>query len=70
MPRHVWRGTHPLGRTDTDEEIQPGETFEPREAELDAFGDQIETAEPETCQAVKDDGEVCGRDLPCRYHSD
>jgi hypothetical protein len=23
----------------------------------------------ETCQTVKDDGEVCGRTLPCRYHS-
>jgi mRNA-degrading endonuclease toxin of MazEF toxin-antitoxin module len=23
-----------------------------------------------TCQAVKDDGEVCGRELPCRYHSE
>jgi hypothetical protein len=24
----------------------------------------------ETCDHVKDDGDVCGRDLPCRYHSD
>lgn len=24
----------------------------------------------QTCDEVKDDGEVCGRDLPCRYHSD
>ena len=24
----------------------------------------------ETCQAIKSDGEVCGRDLPCPYHSD
>jgi len=24
---------------------------------------------PATCQEVKTDGEVCGRDLPCRYHS-
>ena len=23
----------------------------------------------ETCDEVKDDGEVCGRDLPCQYHS-
>lgn len=26
--------------------------------------------EPETCQVVKADGEVCGREKPCRYHSD
>jgi hypothetical protein len=24
----------------------------------------------ETCDVVKSDGEVCGRDLPCPYHSD
>lgn len=24
----------------------------------------------ETCQVVKQDGEVCGRDLPCRFHSE
>ncbi|AFH22616.1 hypothetical protein OSG_eHP31_00020 [environmental Halophage eHP-31] len=24
----------------------------------------------ETCDAVKADGEVCGRELPCPYHSD
>lgn len=25
---------------------------------------------PGTCDVVKADGEVCGRDLPCPYHSD
>lgn len=24
---------------------------------------------PATCDVVKADGEVCGRPLPCRYHS-
>jgi hypothetical protein len=24
---------------------------------------------PETCDTVKSDGEVCGRELPCPYHS-
>lgn len=24
----------------------------------------------ETCDTVKSDGEVCGRDLPCPYHSE
>jgi len=23
-----------------------------------------------TCEVVKSDGEVCGRELPCAYHSD
>lgn len=26
--------------------------------------------EADTCQAVTNDGEVCGRELPCQYHSD
>lgn len=24
----------------------------------------------ETCEVVKNDGDVCGRDLPCRFHSE
>jgi hypothetical protein len=24
----------------------------------------------DTCDEVKSDGEVCGRELPCRYHTD
>jgi hypothetical protein len=24
----------------------------------------------DTCEVVKSDGEVCGRDLPCPYHDD
>ncbi|MFC4549385.1 MULTISPECIES: hypothetical protein [Halorussus] len=36
--------------------------------------DEEETTEGEdgsnTCDVVKSDGEVCGRDLPCAYHSD
>lgn len=24
---------------------------------------------PETCETVKNDNEVCGRELPCPYHS-
>jgi hypothetical protein len=26
--------------------------------------------QPDTCDTVKADGEVCGRELPCPYHSD
>jgi len=29
-----------------------------------------EGEETETCTVVKNDGEVCGRDLPCPYHSE
>ena len=27
------------------------------------------TDESATCDVVKSDGEVCGRELPCQYHS-
>ncbi|QLH80975.1 hypothetical protein [Halosimplex pelagicum] len=50
------------------------------EAELDPDDvvDEMEGDDPpddegddaETCDEVKSDGEVCGRDLPCPYHSD
>lgn len=29
-----------------------------------------DNAGTETCQEVKGDGETCGRELPCPYHSD
>lgn len=33
--------------------------------------DSIRVDEPPgTCDVVKTDGEVCGRELPCPYHSD
>ena len=35
------------------------------------YGDlEVPQDEPETCQVEKSDGEICGRELPCRYHSD
>lgn len=43
------------------------------------YADRYEWYEPDddespesavTCDVVKNDGEVCGRDLPCSYHSD
>lgn len=27
-------------------------------------------SDAETCDVIKNDGEVCGRELPCPYHSD
>lgn len=70
MPDYVWRGSHDLRRP-TDH-IAPGERFDPTESELRAYGDLIEAVEPEpeTCQTVKSDGEVCGRELPCQYHTE
>ena len=45
---------------------------EPVEEEVAA--DEEAVAEPEeevaTCEAVKADDEVCGRDLPCQYHDE
>lgn len=37
-------------------------------AEVDADADSGQ--ETDTCTVVKSDGEVCGRELPCQYHSD
>jgi hypothetical protein len=28
----------------------------------------VDDTEPDTCEVVKTDGEVCGRDRPCPYH--
>jgi len=33
-----------------------------------ANDDSDSTSDGETCDVVKGDGEVCGRDRPCRYH--
>lgn len=37
----------------------------------DAYGVTVADlviADTETCDAIKSDGDVCGRELPCRYH--
>jgi hypothetical protein len=31
---------------------------------------RVDTDDPETCDVVKQDGEVCGRQTPCPYHGD
>ena len=37
----------------------------------DGYGyDADELLVAETCDTVKSDGDVCGRELPCPYHSD
>lgn len=47
MASHRWTSTTRLKRHDTGERIEPGETFEPTESELRAFGDHIEAV---TCE--------------------
>lgn len=37
---------------------------------VDEDADQPAGDEPETCDVVKSDGEVCGRSLPCQYHTE
>lgn len=68
MAYYIWSSDTPRVRHGTGERIQPGEHFEPTDHELRAFRHCMEPVE--TCREVKDDGEVCGRDLPCRYHTD
>jgi hypothetical protein len=36
----------------------------------DWYDDAITVTGGDTCRVEKADGEVCGRDLPCQYHSD
>jgi hypothetical protein len=43
------------------------------DAWADRFGadaDDLLDDSTETCDAIKNDDEVCGRELPCPYHSD
>lgn len=62
--------------------VEYGDVFEPTDGELEAFGDVMEpvdgsagsddadAADAETCGVIKADGDVCGRELPCRFHTD
>lgn len=36
----------------------------------DEDDEDVDGEDTETCDVVKSDGEVCGRELPCPYHSD
>lgn len=66
MTTHRW--THPTPRVRrSGERIEEGDPFEPTAHELRCWPDRIEAI---TCQEVKDDGDVCGRELPCSYHTD
>lgn len=49
-----------------------GDRIEVSDAMADYLCDDLDEFETvvATCQEVKDDGEICGRELPCGYHSD
>jgi len=53
---------------DAGDEVDVGEQTAER---LTSRGDfEAVDNSPDACQTVKNDGEVCGRELPCPYHSD
>lgn len=60
---------HPLADS-TVESIDADRCPECMDAEAQSESESKESEESETCEVVKSDGEVCGRDLPCGYHSD
>lgn len=67
MPTHRWM--HPTPRVRLDGTvIEQGDTFEPTELEQKCWPDRFD--ELEQCQEEKADGEICGRTLPCQYHSE
>lgn len=67
MPRYRWTGVGPF-----DGDVEPGDVVDlpERAGEPQPEMVRVEEDAPETCDVVKSDGEVCGRELPCRYHSD
>lgn len=51
---HRWTSSTRLKRHNTGETIKPGETFEPTESELRAFGNQIEEVDDDPVPADLD----------------
>jgi hypothetical protein len=55
--------------------IEDGQVTLPTESDVRALADAHGVAVSalrvtETCEVVKSDGEVCGRERPCPYHDD
>lgn len=44
--------------------------YEVRDDEYDEIVCRVRGSEAETCETVKSDGEVCGREKPCSYHDE
>lgn len=73
MPRFTYHG--PARRFSTH--VRGGVTFGQGETKevSDDIAPQLDNNDDferagETCTVEKSDGEVCGRELPCRFHSD
>ena len=72
MAVYRWTSETDLVRHDTGERITRGELFEPTDHERRQWSGRMvkQAAEAvDVCTAVKQDGEVCGREKPCRYPS-
>lgn len=54
----------------------PDDAFEDSDSDSSSEDDEAESSEQdsssqtETCEEVKSDGEVCGRERPCPYHDE
>jgi len=73
MTEYRWTSETDLVRHDTGERITRGELFEPTDHERRQWPDRMvkqATEAVDVCTTEKSDGEICGRTLPCRYHSD
>jgi hypothetical protein len=51
-------------------DVDPDDIVYKEDGSPDGDEDADTNTEAETCDTVKSDGEVCGRELPCAYHSD
>lgn len=69
---------HPAARVTVRGEsyaIDDGRVELPTDADVQALADAhgVDPSDlrvTETCDVVKSDGEICGRELPCSYHSE
>ena len=55
----------------SDAVVRPvADAYDMAVSDLRADSDAREPPDGETCDTVKADGDVCGRELPCPYHSE
>lgn len=59
-----YRSAHQLRRANRNSDSDSGGEADDSDVEADA------DSGGETCTTVKSDGEVCGRELPCPYHTE
>jgi len=71
MPQYRWEGSDPFRDHRNGRTIKSGEVVELAAAVADPHPDFASVDEPAgTCDEVKNDGDVCGRELPCPYHGE